>query len=116
MTEEEAIKMLRYRIDTASEIAGKGEDGNAFEDMELAIKALENMQKLEENKTYLLYREYLSLGTVEELRALKEKQIPKKPFVDTGNFLKCSHCHSVVKNTDKYCHECGQKLDSEVQE
>ena len=43
-----------------------------------------------------------------------EKQIAKKPFVDTGNFLKCSYCHSVIRNTDKYCHECGQKLDSEV--
>lgn len=43
-----------------------------------------------------------------------EKQIAKKPFVDTGKFLKCSHCHSVVRNSDKYCHECGQKLDSEV--
>ena len=42
MTEQEAIKMMRYRIDTSSEIAGKGEDGKAFEDMEMAINALKN--------------------------------------------------------------------------
>ena len=31
MKENEAIKMIQYRIDTASEIIGKGEDSNAFE-------------------------------------------------------------------------------------
>ena len=41
MTEQQAIERMRYRIDTATEIAGKGEDGNAFEDMEMAINALE---------------------------------------------------------------------------
>lgn len=41
MTERQAIERMRYRIDTATEIAGKGEDGKAFEDMEMAIKALE---------------------------------------------------------------------------
>ena len=36
MTNQEAINRMRYRIDTATEIAGKGEDGKAFEDMEMA--------------------------------------------------------------------------------
>ena len=45
MTEQDAIKMLEYRIETATQIAGKGEDGKAFEDMEMAIEAL----KLQEN-------------------------------------------------------------------
>lgn len=47
MTEKQAIERIRYRIDTASEIAGKGEDGNAFEDMEMAIKTLETVDKIE---------------------------------------------------------------------
>lgn len=41
MTNEEAIKKIKYRIDTASHIAGKGVDGKAFEDLEMAIQALE---------------------------------------------------------------------------
>lgn len=45
MTEQQAIERMRYRIDTATEIAGKGEDGNAFEDMEMAIKALEKQSE-----------------------------------------------------------------------
>lgn len=44
MTSKEAIKRMKYRIDTAAEIAGRGEDGKAFDDMELAIEALENQE------------------------------------------------------------------------
>lgn len=44
MTSKEAIEKMKYRIDTAAEIAGRGEDGKAFEDMELAIEALENQE------------------------------------------------------------------------
>ena len=55
MKPEEAILMMRNRIDTASEIAGKGTDGKAFEDMEMAIEALKEIQQ---------YRE---IGTVEEV-------------------------------------------------
>lgn len=41
MTIQEAIDMMKYRINTAIKIAGKGEDGNALEDMEMAVQALE---------------------------------------------------------------------------
>ena len=54
MTENEAIARMKYRIDTATDIAGKGVAGKAYEDMEIAIKSLEEIQK------------YCSIGTVEE--------------------------------------------------
>lgn len=41
MTTIEAIQMIKYRIETASEIVGKGKDGKAFQDLEMAIQALE---------------------------------------------------------------------------
>lgn len=41
MTKKEAINLIRYRIKTASEIIGNGEDGKAFEDLHMAIEALE---------------------------------------------------------------------------
>lgn len=41
MTTQEAIERIKYRIYTATAIAGKGEDGKAFEDLEMAIEALE---------------------------------------------------------------------------
>lgn len=45
---EQAIDRIKYRIETASHIAGKGDDGKAFEDLELAIQALEKQVKLKE--------------------------------------------------------------------
>ena len=45
---KDAIQMMKYRIETASQIAGKGENGKAFEDMEMAIEALEMKGKIVE--------------------------------------------------------------------
>lgn len=56
MTENEAIARMRYRIDTATEAIGKGSDVKAYEDMEIAIKALEEIQR------------YRAIGTVEECK------------------------------------------------
>ena len=46
MTNQEAIEKLKYRITTASKTVGIGEDGKAFEDMEMAITALKMQQKM----------------------------------------------------------------------
>ena len=40
MIEQEAIRIIRYRIDTARAVCGSGKDGKAFEDLEMAIEAL----------------------------------------------------------------------------
>ena len=121
MKPEEAILMMRNRIDTASEIAGKGTDGKAFEDMEMAIEALKEIQQ---------YRE---IGTVEECREAREKRIPKQPKdslkiepvidengayvdADTTIYLLCPNCGEMVgieDNCDRFCHECGQAIDNE---
>ena len=63
MTENEAIARMKYRIKTATDNIGKGIDGKAYEDMKMAIKALEEIQK------------YRAIGTVEECReTIKIKQ------------------------------------------
>ena len=111
MKPEEAILMMRNRIDTASEIAGKGTDGKAFEDMEMAIEALKEIQQ---------YRE---IGTVEECREAVEKQKPKKPkeiLRHRGGFemQHCPNCDTDYqvdrryKIKDGYCPACGKLLDS----
>lgn len=84
MTENEAISRMRYRIDTATDIVGNGSDGKAFEDMEMAIKALEEIQQ---------YRE---IGTVDDFERL---DYMKKRYED---------------ETYDYCgkygtEECGEK-------
>lgn len=48
MTVQEAIEKIKWRIFTASEIVGCGEDGKAFEDLEMAIAALEKEKNIQE--------------------------------------------------------------------
>lgn len=111
MTENEAIARIRYRIDTATDIAGNGVDGKAFEDMEMGIKALEEIQQ------------YQEIGTVEECREVRERQSAKKvknrkllrdfynrPYSVRGDCPNCGSKGLLSTNTD-YCSACGQKLD-----
>lgn len=53
MTENEAIERIKYRMLTAEHVAGEG----GMEDLEMAIKALEEIQQ------------YRAIDTVEECRA-----------------------------------------------
>lgn len=73
--------------------------------------------------------EYRAIGTVKELKALKEKSEPKKPTVERVKFshnqyadnYKCPVCGERMISRDetgwysgrrsKYCPNCGQKLD-----
>ena len=104
MKENEAISRMRYRVDTATHNIGKGVDGKAYEDMEMAIKALEEIQQ------------YRAIGTVEECREAREKQRGKKPvyrsiFTDGTRLLGCPVCFSRIDGGAFYCNGCGQKLD-----
>lgn len=68
---------------------------------------------------------YRVLGTVEELRIAKEKQIPKKPDYEGDgyadgqlvyDYAKCPICghdfeYGINDWECEYCSECGQKLD-----
>lgn len=62
MTENEAIEKIKYRMHTAEHVAGEC----GMEDLEMAVKALEEIQQ------------YRAIGTVEECRAVVEKQTAKK--------------------------------------
>lgn len=63
MTESEARSKIKWRISTAGHMVGFGEDGKAFEDLEIALQVMKEI------------REYRDLGTVEELQELKEKNV-----------------------------------------
>ena len=100
MAENEAIKNIQYRIYTAGSIVGNGNNGTAYEDLEMAIQALEEIQQ------------YRAIGTIEEFKALKEKNLVKKPIWYGHHF--CPNCDSIVYvngGKDIYCPKCGQKLD-----
>ena len=60
------------------------------------------------------------LRKVEVLQELVDKATPKKilrtvndngePFLPRG-YGECPKCKSLVEYEDKYCHECGQRLE-----
>lgn len=137
MTESEAIEKLRaYHKCQRLQVKGIYEDcneklcdncdlcyaqGNAGEhikSIEIAIQALEEVQK---------YRE---IGSIEEFRAAREKQISEKPIMkqyyedSEEEYLCCPTCGEILTdripmdNKDFYFHclNCGQKFNWESDE
>lgn len=97
MTDDEAIERIKYRMHTAGQVAGKG----GMEDLEMAIKALEEIQQ------------YRTVGTLEECRAAVEKQTAKRPRI-IGNAMICPSCPRCFKSDNSaYCPSCGQMIDWE---
>ena len=92
--------------------------------LDMAISSLKGIQQ---------YRE---IGTVEECREAREKQKPKAPkdelkinpvidcngaYVDADAtvYLLCPNCGEMVgidENVDKFCRECGQAIDENLEE
>lgn len=71
--------------------------------LEIAIGCMEELEQ------------YRALGTVEELKEAREKQVAKKPNI-VGEFFRlaeCSDCHTVIQFKQEYCHKCGNKVDWE---
>ena len=107
MTENEAIKELETSIDLAKMCTQNYERKNEIQGYEMAIKALEEVQK------------YRKIGTVEECREAVEKQTAKKVIPIAYNAAigtavgECPECRTLpLRECDcAYCPNCGQKLD-----
>lgn len=124
MTENEAIKILQGAIKKPNT-----QDGYLGQAVTMAIQALEKVQQYEAIGTVEEFKmlkddlwklneickDYSAIGTVEEFKALKEKSVPKKPdFTEDKQFALCPNisCNSKgLKDKQKYCDCCGQKLD-----
>lgn len=110
MTENEALEELKtFPINCL--------DFKENQALQVAIKALEEI------------RAYRAIGTIEEFKALKEKNVAKKPTIERVNYshnqyadnYKCPVCGQRMISKDetgwysgrrsKYCDNCGQKLD-----
>ncbi len=126
MTENKAIERIKYRMHTVEQVAGE----NGMEDLEMAIKALEELQQyraigtveeLQEMKKDFAealsdWRQYRKVGTLEECRAAVEKQTAKRPRI-MGNAMICPSCPRCFKSDNSaYCPSCGQKLKWEDEE
>lgn len=121
MTESEAIREFQQNIDMpfGSNISREAS--------KLAIQALEEVQQyrtigtpeeLQDMKSDYFealsdWRQYRKIGTLEECRTAREKQTPKKPdFTEDKEFALCPCCNGKsLLNKQKYCDNCGRKLD-----
>ena len=99
----EAIESLKNNnelcFDNCEGECGSYKDGKCYCADALVVSALE---------------EYIAIGTVEECREAREKQIPKKPI--HGGLYACPNCHTIMlqgafEAKGKCCKECGQVLD-----
>ena len=93
MNNQEVIEKMKYRIKTATDIAGKGIDGKAYEDMEMAIQALEK-------------------------QIPKIPDIYGDGYDDKGNMIydmyTCPNCgenYEIDYDHYEYCPKCGQHMD-----
>ena len=98
MVEKEAMEIIDFWRDLYK-------PKKAQEALEMAITALKEVQQ---------YRE---IGTVEECREAREKQIPKKPIKDKWKHDCCPSCGWFVSEEtgwgDRYnlrCENCGQAI------
>ena len=111
MTEQEAIKEIK-RWSRILMSAGKECTEVTAEAQDMAVQALEDIQK------------YRTIGTVEECRTARERQISKKPmyegdgYDDSGNLIydtwicpNCGERYEVDYDDYDFCPNCGQRLD-----
>ena len=89
-------KLMRYFIETIF----KGEKHDGF--------------CILTNEDSKMWEKYRAIGTVEECREARERQIPKKPIHD--GLYACPNCHTIMlqgafEAKGKCCKECGQVLD-----
>ena len=115
-TPEEAIETIKSNMPTSGYQMLR-------ESLDMAIIALKEIQQ---------YRE---IGTAEECLEAREKQKPKAPKdelkinpvivcngayvdADTTLYLLCPNCGEMVgidENVDKFCRECGQAIDENLE-
>jgi hypothetical protein len=73
--------------------------GDEHCEVQVAIKCMEEVEQ------------YRALGTVEELKEAREKQVAKKPIhkeFELGNYYECPICGDITLRD--YCGKCGQAL------
>lgn len=95
MTVQEAIQLMKSRVETATELMGKGIDGKAYEDMEMAIECMEKQIPK------------------------KVQKLESKILIADGWQYQCPKCKCAVginqhaeeqTQEDEYCPTCGQAL------
>lgn len=126
MTVQEANKKhiaeCRERILRIKDFLENNKDANIDECKENIFVLETNIQALEE------VEQYRALGTVEELKEAREKQVAKKPNIEGDGYADghlvydtwfCPNCdkdYEIDYDDYDYCPNCGQRIDKSVME
>lgn len=99
---KEAIEELEFVKDRFYSFPKETGISNDIKNIQNAIKAINELE------------DYYAIGTVEECKEARERQIPKKPIHD--GLYACPNCHTIMlqgafEAKGKCCKECGQALD-----
>ena len=115
MTVQEAIKKhiteCEERIFRIKDFLERSKDAHIDECKENILVLETAIQALEE------VEQYRALGTVEELKEAREKQVAKKPNKHEedilGEYYSCPNCmnNELDDIFDNYCPRCGQALE-----
>lgn len=127
MTENEVIEELSNELRMITDIISYCRDFENNNDLALAYRI--KRQKAMEAAISALkeIQQYQEIGTVEECRESREKQIPKECVVDScpdHTHYKCPSCGQIQMSTyangfprlgriKKHCENCGQALVNE---
>lgn len=95
---KDAIERIKWRIETIEDIAGKGTDGKALEDLEMAVRALELQEKgkLKEDPVKAIHVHY----TIKKNGRVRHT-------------VYCGVCGKFVQRItlgDNYCRNCGTRV------
>ena len=131
-TPEEAIETIKSNMPTSGYQMLR-------ESLDMAIEALKEVQQYREigaspeqlkelifegSATKRILRHYQEIGTVEECREAREKQIPKRPkkIINSGvrytDEYVCPNCEKHFTGTGiaDYCYHCGQAIQWDEKE
>lgn len=124
MTPEEAIEIIEKQIVTCEAMIEFNENFDPEEDNTKFLKEKEAL--LMAVQSIREVQQYRAIGTVEECREAREKQIPKPPIMKPyyedmpdEEYLCCPTCGDILtdripddnKNFYFHCLNCGQKFD-----
>lgn len=122
MTENKAIKKLKQHFEYLKHAWKPHPDYETMDAIGYAISALETIKKLSDRKmttevleNYIQFEdECVKKGfAFKSVIEAREKQIAMKPdFTEDKAFALCPCCNGKgLLNKQKYCDNCGQKLD-----
>lgn len=99
---KEAIEELEFVKDRFYDLPEETGILNGIGKVQNAIKAINELEY------------YYAIGTVEECREAREKQIPKKYKkihpCKSVNYYQCPCCNGLLHMNENFCGECGQAI------